>query len=254
MLRTKARRQQREFLSRISTPSGLETLFDYLPDVYFFIKDREGRFVWCNRAFATLLHVHDEDGVLGLRDSDFFPCSLAENYARDDHTVIETGTPIIDKIELVRNAGNALDWFNTTKVPVLDENNRIIGLAGITRDISKMNLANERFLYWAPVIETIIHNYAQPLSTADLAAKVSLSVSQFDRQFKKRFGTTPRKYVTNVRINAACELLSSTDLTISDIALETGFYDQSHFTNQFTKTKEMTPAQYRRKFRAALPD
>jgi len=70
--------------------------------------------------------------------------------------VIETGTPIIDKIELVRNAGNSLDWFNTTKVPVLDRDNRVIGLAGITRDISKMNLANERFLYWAPVIETII--------------------------------------------------------------------------------------------------
>jgi AraC-like DNA-binding protein len=254
VLRTKARRQQREFLSRISTPLGLETLFDYLPDVYFFIKDREGRFVRCNRAFVTLLHAHDEDGVLGLRDSDFFPCSLAENYASDDLAVIETGIPIIDKIELVRNAGNSLDWFNTTKVPVLDRDNRVIGLAGVTRDIRKMNLANERFLYWAPVIETIISNYAQPLSTADLAAKVSLSVSQFDRQFKKRFGTTPRKYVTNVRINAACELLSSTDLTISDIALETGFYDQSHFTNQFTKIKGVTPAQYRRKFRAAEPD
>lgn len=254
MLRSNVRRQQRQFLARIASPSGLENLFDYLPDVYFFVKDREGRFVRCNHAFATLLHAHDEDGVIGLRDADFFPHSLAENYARDDHTVIETATPIIDKLELVRNAENSVDWFNTTKVPVLDANAHVIGLAGVTRDISKMNSTNERFLYWAPVLEVIISNYAEPLSTADLAAKVSLSVSQFDRQFKKRFGTTPRKYVTNVRINAACQLLSSTDLTISDIALETGFYDQSHFTNQFTKIRGMTPAQYRRKFRAAYPD
>jgi transcriptional regulator GlxA family with amidase domain len=103
-------------------------------------------------------------------------------------------------------------------------------------------------LYWAPVLEAMIENYAEPLSTASLAAKVSLSVSQFDRRFKKRFLTTPRKYITNVRINAACQLLASTELPIATIALQTGFYDQSHFTNQFTKAKGISPAQYRRKY------
>jgi AraC-like DNA-binding protein len=243
-----ARRLQREFLAQVASPSGLESLFDYLPDVYFFVKDRDGRFVRCNLAFAKLLQAREEEEVLGLRDADFFPRSLAENYVRDDHSVMDSADPIIDKAELVRNAEHSIDWFNTTKLPLFDASGHVIGVAGLTRDIGRMNWNNERFLYWAPVLETIISNYAEPLTTADLAARVSLSVSQFDRQFKKRFRTTPRKYITSVRINAACQLLSSTDLPISNIALQTGFYDQSHFTNQFTKIKGLSPAQYRRKF------
>jgi len=244
-------RQCREFLSRIASPSGLEGLFDYLPDVYFFVKDREGRFVRCNRAFATLLRARVEEDVLGLRDADFFPLALADNYVRDDHVVMASATPIIDKAELVRSAQGSINWYNTTKLPVLDAAGEVIGVAGVTRDIGKMTSNGERFLYWAPVLETIISNYAEPLSMAFLAAKVSLSVSQFDRRFKKRFLTTPRKYLTSVRINAACQLLSSTDLPIASIALQTGFYDQSHFTKQFTTVKGTTPARYRRNYAGA---
>jgi transcriptional regulator GlxA family with amidase domain len=86
------------------------------------------------------------------------------------------------------------------------------------------------------------------LSTAALATKVSLSVSQFNRQFRKKFHTTPRAYLTNVRMNAACHLLVSTDLPISDISLQTGFYDQSHFSNQFVRHRGLPPSQYRTKY------
>jgi transcriptional regulator GlxA family with amidase domain len=159
---------------------------------------------------------------------------------------MSSGTAIVDKVELVRTAQGSINWYSTTKRPVLDARGKVIGIAGITRDISKMRSSSERFSYWAPVLETIVNNYAEPLSMASLAAKVSLSVSQFDRRFKKRFCTTPRKYLANVRVNAACQLLSSTDLPIASVAVQTGFYDQSHFTKQFAKVKGTTPAQYRR--------
>jgi PAS domain S-box-containing protein len=237
-----------ELAAQFASPSGLDVLFDHLPDVYFFVKDREGRFVRCNRAFATLLHAQKADDVLGLRDVDFFPRSLADNYMRDDDIVMKSATAIVDKAELVRTPQGSIDWYNTTKLPLVDASGTVIGLAGVTRDITKMKSTNERFLYWAPVLEAIIENYAEPLPTAYLASKVSLSVSQFDRRFKKRFLTTPRKYVMNVRINAACQLLASTELPIATIALQTGFYDQSHFTNYFSRAKGISPAQYRRKY------
>lgn len=242
-------RQRREFLARVASPAGFEVLFDYLPDVYFFVKDQGGRFVRCSRAFVSLLSARSEQDVLGLRDAHFFPSALADSYVRDDQLVMASVTPLIDKVELVRTAEGSINWHSTTKLPVLDAKGEVMGVAGVTRDISKMKSNNERFAYWAPVLEAIINSYAEPISMASLAAKVSLSISQFDRRFKKHFGTTPRKYLTDVRINAACQLLSSTNLSVAAIAVQTGFYDQSHFTKQFTKVKGTTPARYRRDHR-----
>jgi transcriptional regulator GlxA family with amidase domain len=99
-----------------------------------------------------------------------------------------------------------------------------------------------------PALEAIMANYAEPPSVAELAVKVSLSVSQFERQFKKKFQTTPLKYIARIRIEAACRLLVSTDQSLSAIALQTGFYDQSHFTNQFVRLKGMTPSLYRKEY------
>jgi PAS domain S-box-containing protein len=247
------RRHSRNFFEQVDSPPGLGVLFDYLPDVYMFVKDRKGRFVKCNRAFVRLVHASREEDVLGTRDGDFFPRHLAENYTRDDNSVMLSGDPMIDKVELVRNPDGSINWYNTTKLPVRSRTGVVIGIAGITRDLKKMSSGHTRFLALAPVVETILSEYAQPLSVSSLAAKASLSVSQFDRQFRNKFQTTPRRYITNVRINAACELLVSTDLSISDIALETGFYDQSHFTNQFVRVKGMPPSHYRKRFLVRAP-
>src|SRR5699024_2547099 len=112
-------------------------------------------------------------------------------------------------------------------------------------DVKKMTTNNERFLSWAPVLEMVLKEYASPLETSDLAQAVSLSVSQFNRQFKRRFHVTPRAYLLNVRLSAACHFLVTTELSMAEIANRTGFYDQSHFTNQFGKVHGMPPSKYR---------
>lgn len=235
----------RKFLARVASPAGFDVLFDYISDVYFFVKDDEGRFVRINRAFLKLVRAESEHGVIGARDVDFFPPNLAESYQRDDREVMRTSQAIIDKAELVLNPDGSVDWFCTTKLPLLDREGSVIGIYGFTRDVKKMTSNNARFLSWTPVVEAMLNDYATPLETAALAQKVALSVSQFNRQFRKRFHTTPRSYLTNVRVNAACHFLVTSDLPMSEIALKTGFYDQSHFTNQFVKSRGMPPSKYR---------
>jgi PAS domain S-box-containing protein len=242
---TEGQKFARSFLARVTRPAGFEVLFDYLPDVYFFVKDAEGRFIRANRAFLGLVRASREEDVIGAKDSDFFSANWAENYTRDDREVVRLAEGIIDKAELVRHADGSVDWFCTTKLPLLDASGSAIGICGIMRDVKKMTTNNERFLSWAPVLETILRHYASPLGSAFLAEKVGLSVSQFNRQFKRRFHATPRSYVANVRLNAACHFLMTTELSISDIAFQTGFYDQSHLTNQFVKVYGTPPSKYR---------
>lgn len=231
------------------SPQGLEVLFEYLPDVYFFVKDADGRFVRANRAFVKLVGATLECEVIGRQDSDFFPASMAENYVRDDREVLRSSEPLVDKAELVPNPDGSIGWFCTTKLPLLDDNQVPIGVCGITRDVARMSTSSARFMSWAPVLEAMLNDYASNLTTADLAQKVGLSVSQFNRQFRKSFRTTPHAYITNVRISAACHHLVTSDLSMAEIAIRTGFYDQSHFTNHFAKRYGMPPSKYRAQYR-----
>jgi transcriptional regulator GlxA family with amidase domain len=67
------------------------------------------------------------------------------------------------------------------------------------------------------------------------------------RQFKQYTGLSPINYLIALRIQKAKELMISTDLPLVQIALESGFYDQSHFSNCFVKLVGLTPGEYRRR-------
>ena len=95
-------------------------------------------------------------------------------------------------------------------------------------------------------------HYAEKLSIADLAKLAGTSVTHFRRIFLQVMQISPLKYVTTIRINAARKLLISTDKLLTDIALETGFWDQSHFVKAFKAERGLTPSRYRRKHWSTL--
>jgi AraC-like DNA-binding protein len=234
------------FLSQVASAAGCELLFEYLSDVSFFMKDRDGRFTRANREFVRRVGASAEAGVIGARDSDFFPPNLAEAYTRDDHAVMSSGQPIVDKAELVPGGNGGVDWCCTTKLPLVDGLGRVIGLCGITRDMkSRMHVAEGTSATWTQMIEVMLNDYPKAIEMSDLAQRVGLSVSQFNREFRKRFLTTPYAYLSNIRLDAACHLLVESELSMAQIALRTGFYDQSHFTNRFVRHRGMPPSRYR---------
>ena len=94
--------------------------------------------------------------------------------------------------------------------------------------------------------------YEEKIDFRHLARLVPLSISQFDRRFKRLFQLTPQQFLLRVRLNAACQMLASTDRSILQIALRTGFYDQSYFTKHFRRQMGMTPTAYRRKYHREL--
>jgi len=108
---------------------------DNIPDVIYF-KDRKGALVLVNQAHAKGLGMKPED-IIGKTDFDFFPRDKARKMAKDDSQVIETGKAMIDKIERATRPDGVDNYVSTTKIPVRDEKGNIIGLAGITRDITR---------------------------------------------------------------------------------------------------------------------
>ena len=100
-----------------------------------------------------------------------------------------------------------------------------------------------------PAAELMVKNLGRNVSLAELAASVALSPSQFSRVFLDRFGVTPHQYLRRLRMDAAADLLTSTDMSLKDIAQECGYYDQSHMSNEFRKIKHMPPGAYRERYR-----
>jgi AraC family transcriptional regulator len=95
------------------------------------------------------------------------------------------------------------------------------------------------------VTEFIEENLGQDISLIALAALTGKGVDAFARNFKARMGIPPYRYVLERRIRRAQELLSATDKSIAEIAFEVGFSSQAHFTTQFSKVMNMSPASYR---------
>lgn len=87
---------------------------------------------------------------------------------------------------------------------------------------------------------------AEPIPLADLAGAVSLSVSQFSRQFKASTGETPHRFLMRLRAEAACRLLRSSTMPIPEVATRCGFSHQEHLTRVLRAQSGMTPAAIRR--------
>lgn len=98
-------------------------------------------------------------------------------------------------------------------------------------------------------IELMHARLSEDISLEELAAEVRLSPFHFARMFKQSVGVPPRVYLTGLRIEKACELLETTDLSVLEIALEVGYSSNQVLARVFLKHRHMSPTDYRRAVR-----
>ena len=92
---------------------------------------------------------------------------------------------------------------------------------------------------------TIHHNLYSNLSIDELARLCHLSISSFKRKFQETFQTSPKKYISQKKLEKAASLLKNESLRISDIAYEVGFDSLATFNRNFTSTYGKSPSEYR---------
>ncbi len=230
--------------SQLDTSSVL-ALFSALGDVYFFMKDREGRFIGANDLQLAKLGLESEEELMGKTDTDFFPSYMIAHYVKDDHAVMESGDPILRRVELVAAADGSISWHVTSKFPLYNKDGACVGIVGCMRDFSRSDDSWKPYRRMNAAVDYISKHYAEVIQIADLARVANLSVSQFERRFRIAFQQTPSRFLIRYRLTRASQLLVHTDDTMSHIAQEVGFYDHSHFSREFQKVFNLSPGQYR---------
>ncbi|NBC83092.1 MAG: response regulator [Bacteroidetes bacterium] len=137
--------EHRDVTNQINNPaiSNLaEELINNIPD-NIFAKDKDHRFILANKGVATLMGKTDPAELLGKTDFEFFPHSLAKIYCDDENRVMTTGEPQFGKEEEVPDANGIIQWYSTTKVPLRNEQEEIIGVLGIGRNITSQREEKE---------------------------------------------------------------------------------------------------------------
>jgi PAS domain S-box-containing protein len=133
----------------------LRTLIDNLPD-NIFIKDAESRFLISNVAHACLLRAKTPDEIVGKTDYDIFPRELAASYYADEQALIQSGQPLLNREERTIDPDGKTRWLLTTKVPLRDDHGKVIGLAGINRDITERKRMEEKLRQYSSNLEQIV--------------------------------------------------------------------------------------------------
>lgn len=119
----------------------LKTIIDNVPD-FIYVKDRAGRFVTANASQLKLLGLETQDQILGKTDYDFADPEHACSYVADDQNVMRSGEALIDREDVYRHGTGVEMCILTTKVPLTNQEDEVIGVVGIGHDITERKQAD----------------------------------------------------------------------------------------------------------------
>jgi PAS domain S-box-containing protein len=130
----------------------LTTLMDTLPD-YVYFKDTQCRLLLTNKAHARAFRLRDPSEAVGKSDFDFFTIEHAQAAYDGEQRIIRTGEPIIDLEEKETWPDRPDTWVSTTKMPLKDEEGKVIGTFGVSRDITRRRQVEEKNVRLAAMVE-----------------------------------------------------------------------------------------------------
>lgn len=120
----------------------LHTLINNIPDPIYF-KDEKGRFILVNNAKTEQFDIKPED-MIGKTDFDFLPEDQAREVVKDDEELMKMGGFVVDDVRKITDADGSKRWVSVTKIPRFDAEGNIIGIIGISRDITRWEMRKEK--------------------------------------------------------------------------------------------------------------
>lgn len=119
-------------------------------------------------------------------------------------------------------------------------------LIQVTRQMTRQNHSARDFPKTFMHLEEVLRqNLAHQWTVEEMAALVGMGTTLFTERVKTYSGFSPINYLINIRISEAIRLLKRPDITVTDIALDTGFYSSQHFSTTFKKLTGYRPSEFR---------
>lgn len=227
----------------------LERLFDEAPDVAFFIKDEEGRYLSVNQSLVERHGFSRKNEMTGKRPSDICPGAFGEVPAEQDAKVISSGRALVNHLEMQWLQPHRPCWCLTTKLP-LRRGSKVIGLVGFSRDLREEIPVEDIPGELALALEKLEKQCGEKWTPAILAKDAGMTAPRLARLMKRVFGVTSSQYISRTRIQVASRMLRESNASIATIALDCGFSDHSAFTRAFRSTMGLAPTQYREQMNA----
>jgi len=236
---------QEWFFRQMEPSQQFRALFEHLPGVIFFAKDTRGRMLAVSDTMVKRYGKSCEAEVIGKTDFDFFPPHIAEGFLRDDRMVMSTRRPLLGRLDVWFNEQRVFDWFVTNKL-LYGRGGEVIGVMGTAYHLEEKREMLFTKARIGDAVRQMQEQSAEKLSIEELAQGAGLSERQFRRQFHDVFHMSPQEFFLKTRMQAACRALVRSGAQIAQIALQSGFSDQSTFTQHFRRLLGVTPLQFRR--------
>lgn len=121
----------------------LHALLEHAPDAIYF-KDLDSRITRASRALAHRVGISDPNQLIGKTDHDFFDRQYADAARSDELAIIQTGQPILGRLEKENLPNGRVRWALTSKMPLRSPDGQIVGTFGLSRDITELQTAREQ--------------------------------------------------------------------------------------------------------------
>jgi PAS domain S-box-containing protein len=225
-------------------------MFDLLTDTLFWIKNEKSQIIYANQALLDTYGYKSLGKLIGKSDDSLSPPHIAKQFMMDDKKVM-MGELVTNRIELNLRPNGEFAWFSTTKRPLLNRHNEIMGSYGFTHHLERSAHELSTISAIRAPVEFIRQHYAQDIGVDELAKLAFLSVSALERRFKKYLSKTPKQFLNEIRLENARRLLIETQQPIMEIAYQCGFSEHSYFSKQFKALFGILPSQLRKQILAS---
>ena len=177
-----------------SSQQMLENVLENFPGVVFW-KDHHSVYLGCNRNFSNGAGLEDPSEIIGKTDYELpWEKNEAEAYRADDQEVMKSGVPKLHIIETQLQSEGNIVWFDTNKIPLFNQNHNIIGILGVSNDITQLKEVEQKLKQAQHYLEDQVEERTKELKSANVSLKIN------EKKFRELFDKA-NDMITLVELN-----------------------------------------------------